>query len=138
MAKYWLLKSEPFKYSWEQLLKDGKTFWDGVRNFQARKNLMAMKKGDKCFFYHSNEGLCIMGIVEVIKEHYPDPTDNTGKWVCVDIKPCKSFKKPVTLQEIKEHPVLKNMQFVKQQRLSVSVVTPEEYEIICKLGGVSA
>ncbi len=138
MANYWLLKSEPFKYSWEQLLKDGKTFWDGVRNFQARKNLMAMKKGDKCFFYHSNEGLCIMGIAEVIKEHYPDPTDNTGKWVCVDIKPYKSLKKPVTLQEIKEHPVLKNMQFVKQQRLSVSAVTPEEYEIICKLGGVSA
>jgi len=138
MENYWLLKSEPFKYSWEQLLKDGQTFWDGVRNFQARKNLMSMKKGDKCFFYHSNEGLCIMGVAEVIKEHYPDPTDNTGKWVCVDIKPYKSFKKPVTLQEIKEHPVLKNMQFVKQQRLSVSIVTPEEYKILCELGGTSA
>ncbi len=134
--QYWLIKSEPFKYSWEKLLKDGKTFWDGVRNFQARKNLMSMKKGDKCLFYHSNEGLAIVGIAEVIKEHYPDPTDNTGKWVCVDIKPYESFKNPITLQKIKEHPVLKNMQFVKQQRLSVSQVSEGEYKIICKLGGI--
>lgn len=136
MAQYWLIKSEPFKYSWEQLLKDGKTFWDGVRNFQARKNLMAMKKGDKCLFYHSNEGLAIVGIAEVIKEHYPDPTDDTGKWVCVDVKPYQSLKKPVTLEEIKKHPQLKNMQFVRQQRLSVSQVTEQEYEIICELGGL--
>jgi predicted RNA-binding protein with PUA-like domain len=136
MEKYWLIKSEPFKYSWEQLLSDGKTFWDGVRNFQARNYLKEMKVGDKCLFYHSNEGLCIMGIAEVIKEHYPDPTDNTEQWVCVDVKPYKSFKKPVSLQQIKEHPVLKNMQFVRQQRLSVSKVTKEEYDIICKLGGI--
>ncbi|HPQ08504.1 MAG TPA: EVE domain-containing protein [Bacteroidia bacterium] len=136
MEKYWLIKSEPFKYSWEQLLSDGKTFWDGVRNFQARNYLKEMKVGDKCLFYHSNEGLCIRGIAEVIKEHYPDPTDNTQQWVCVDVKPYKSFKKPVSLQQIKEHPVLKNMQFVRQQRLSVSKVTKEEYDIICKLGGI--
>ncbi|RME17151.1 MAG: EVE domain-containing protein [Bacteroidetes bacterium] len=133
---YWLIKSEPFKYSWEQLLKDGKTFWDGVRNFQARKNLMSMKKGDKCLFYHSNEGLAIVGIAEVIREYYPDPTDETGKWVCVDVKPYKPLKRPVTLQEIKEHPVLQKMQFVRQQRLSVSIVTEQEYNIICQLGGI--
>lgn len=136
MPQYWLIKSEPFKYSWEQLLNDGKTFWDGVRNFQARKNLMSMQKRDKCLFYHSNEGLAIVGIAEVIKEHYPDPTENTGKWVCVDIKPYKSLKKPVRLEEIKSHPVLKSMQLVKQQRLSVSKVTEDEYKIICELGGV--
>ncbi|GAB4201871.1 MAG: EVE domain-containing protein [Bacteroidia bacterium] len=133
---YWLIKSEPFKYSWEQLLKDGKTFWDGVRNFQARKHLTMMKKGDKCLYYHSNEGLAIVGIAEVVKEYYPDPTDETGKWVCVDVKPYKTLKRPVTLQEIKAHPILKNMQFVKQQRLSVSKVTEQEYEIICQLGGI--
>lgn len=133
---YWLIKSEPFKYSWDRLLKEGKTFWDGVRNFQARKNLMSMKKGDKCLFYHSNEGLAIVGIAEVIKEYYPDPTDDSGKWVCVDVKPYKTLKRPVTLQEIKAHPILKNMQFVKQQRLSVSSVTEQEYEIICQLGGI--
>lgn len=136
MPQYWLIKSEPFKYSWEQLLKDGQTFWDGVRNFQARKHLVEMKKGDKCLFYHSNEGLAIVGIAEVIKEHYPDPTDSTGKWLCVDVKPFKSLKRPVTLQEIKNHPQLKNMQFVKQQRLSVSKVTEQEYQIICELGGI--
>ncbi|MEW6774109.1 MAG: EVE domain-containing protein [Bacteroidota bacterium] len=136
MPQYWLIKSEPFKYSWEQLLKDGQTFWDGVRNFQARKHLMEMKKGDKCLFYHSNEGLAVVGIAEVIKEHYPDPTDNTGKWVCVDVKPYKSLKRPLTLQEIKNYPQLKNMQFVKQQRLSVSKVTEQEYQIICELGGI--
>ncbi|MCX7729003.1 MAG: EVE domain-containing protein [Bacteroidia bacterium] len=136
MSQYWLLKSEPYKYSWDQLLKDGSTFWDGVRNYQARKNLMSMRKGDKCLFYHSNEGLAIVGIAEVIKEHYPDPTDKTGKWVCVDIKPYKNLKKPITLQEIKTHSVLKNMQFIKQQRLSVSMVTEKEYEIICELGGI--
>ncbi|GAB4448150.1 MAG: EVE domain-containing protein [Bacteroidia bacterium] len=136
MPQYWLIKSEPVKYSWEQLLKDGQTFWDGVRNFQARKHLMEMKKGDKCLFYHSNEGLAVVGIAEVIKEHYPDPTDNTGKWVCVDVKPYKSLKRPLTLQEIKNYPQLKNMQFVKQQRLSVSKVTEQEYQIICELGGI--
>lgn len=135
MPAYWLIKSEPYKYSWEQLLKDGKTFWDGVRNFQARKNLMSMKKGDLCLFYHSNEGLAIVGIAEVVKEYYPDPTDETRKWVCVDIKPQKSLKKTVGLQEIKNHPVLKNMQFVKQPRLSVSRVSDQEFEIICQLGG---
>lgn len=136
MPQYWLIKSEPFKYSWEQLLNDGQTFWDGVRNFQARKNLMSMQKGDKCLFYHSNEGLAIVGIAEVIKEYYPDPTDPTGKWVCVDIKPYKSLQKPVRLEEIKSHPVLQSMQLVKQQRLSVSKVTEDEYKMICKLGGV--
>lgn len=134
--QYWLLKSEPFKYSWEQLLKDGKTFWDGVRNFQARKNLMSMKKGDLCLFYHSNEGLSVVGIAQVIQEHYPDPTDATGKWVCVDIKPYQTLPQPISLQEIKNHPTLKNMQFIKQQRLSVSKVTEQEFETICALAGL--
>ncbi len=136
MSQYWLIKSEPFKYSWEQLLKDKKTFWDGIRNFQARKNLMSMKKGDKCLFYHSNEGLAIVGVAEVIQTYYPDPADTTGRWVCVDIQPYKNLKKYVSLQEIKSHPVLKNMPFVKQQRLSVSIVSKEEYDIICQLGGI--
>ncbi len=134
---YWLIKSEPFKYSWQQFLKDGKTFWDGVRNYQARNNLMKMKKGDRCLFYHSNEGMAIVGIAEVIKEYYIDPTANKSEnWVCVDIKPYQELKIPVTLQTIKSTKALSTMQLIKQQRLSVSVVTEQEFETICKLGGL--
>ncbi|MCU0375484.1 MAG: EVE domain-containing protein, partial [Chitinophagaceae bacterium] len=94
---YWLVKSEPFKYSWQQFVHDKQTFWDGVRNYQARNNLKAMKKGDLAFFYHSNEGLEIVGIAKVVKEHYQDPTTDDTNWVVVDLKPVKAFKKPVSL-----------------------------------------
>ena len=130
---YWLLKSEPFKYSWDTFVKDKQTFWDGVRNYAARNNLKAMKKGDHCFFYHSNEGLCIVGVAKVIKEHYQDPTTNEEAWVSVDIAPHKALKKHVTLAEIKADPVLKNMQLVRLSRLSVASVTKEEYEHILEL-----
>lgn len=130
---YWLIKSEPFKYSWEQFLKDKKTFWDGVRNYGARNNLKAMKKGDLAFFYHSNEGVEIVGIAEVIKEHYPDPEDE--KWVMVDFKPKKTLKNPVKLTQIKAEPSLQNMDLVRLGRLSVQTVKPEEWEKVLELAG---
>ncbi|MCS6795777.1 MAG: EVE domain-containing protein [Raineya sp.] len=134
--QYWLLKSEPYKYSWKQLLQDGTTFWDGVRNFQARNNLKAMKIGDLACFYHSNEGKEIVGIVKVIKEAYPDHTTDEPNWVMVDVAPVCSLKKPVDLATIKAHPVLKDMALVRQSRLSVVPLTENEFNIICKLGEV--
>jgi predicted RNA-binding protein with PUA-like domain len=133
---YWLVKSEPFKYSWDQFVKDGKTFWDGVRNYAARNNLKAMKKGDQVFFYHSNEGLEIVGIAEVAKEHYQDPTTTDPNWVVVDLKPLKPLKKPVTLAQVKADKRLANLQLVRLGRLSVSAVTPEEHKIIMELAGM--
>lgn len=133
---YWLIKSEPFKYSWEQFLKDKKTFWDGVRNYAARNNLKAMKKGDLALFYHSNEGLCVVGIAKVVKEHYQDPTTEETAWVAVDFAPFKTLKTPVTLEQIKKDKQLQDMQLVKLQRLSVSIVKPEEFDRICMLGGL--
>src|ERR1051326_4610172 len=133
---YWLVKSEPFKYSWEQLVKDKKTAWTGVRNYAARNNLKAMKKGDLCFFYHSNEGLHIVGIAKVVKEFYQDPTTTEDAWVCVDVEPYKTLKKPVELSELKKDKLLKEMQFVKIGRLSVSVVKKEEFDKVCLLGGL--
>lgn len=130
---YWLIKSEPYKYSWDQLVKDGKTCWDGVRNYAARNNLRAMKKGDLAFFYHSNEGLCIVGIAKVVKEHYQDPTTKEEAWLAVDFAPFKKLKKPVTLADIKASKPLENMQLLRLPRLSVSSVTPAEYEFIMKL-----
>jgi predicted RNA-binding protein with PUA-like domain len=130
---YWLLKSEPFKYSWEQLEKDKKTFWDGVRNYAARNNLRAMKKGDLAFFYHSNEGLEIVGIVKIIKEAYQDPTTKEVAWVAVDVAPFKKLKKPVTLAQIKSDKRLQNIALVKLSRLSVQPVTPEEWDFIIEL-----
>jgi len=130
---YWLLKSEPFKYSWEQLEKDKKTFWDGVRNYAARNNLRAMKKGDLAFFYHSNEGLEIVGIVKIIKEAYQDPTTKEEAWVAVDVAPFKKLKKPVTLAQIKSDKRLQNIALVKLSRLSVQSVTPEEWDFIIEL-----
>src|SRR5215216_450892 len=131
---YWLVKSEPSVWSWDQQVAKGAKgeAWTGVRNFTARQNLVAMKKGDRAFFYHSNEGKEIVGIVEIIKEAYPDPTDKTGKFVMVDVKPVKPLKKPVTLADIKSHVTLKNMALVKQSRLSVSPVTADEWKIIAK------
>lgn len=135
---YWLVKSEPFKYSWEQFLEDGKTVWDGVRNYAARINLKEMKKGDKALFYHSNEGLCIVGIAEVLKEAYPDPTIDDDRWVAVDLKPVKSLKKPVTLADMKQVPELENMDLIRLGRLSVGRVTDKEYKIVMKMAGEKA
>jgi len=134
--KYWLVKSEPFKYSWDQFVKDKKTFWDGVRNYTARNNLRAMSVGDQVFFYHSNEGLAIVGIAEVVKEAYQDPTTEDTNWVVVEIKPVKALPKPVTLADIKQEKTLVEMQLVKLGRLSVSAVTPAEYKKILKMGGL--
>jgi len=128
---YWLAKSEPSAYSWEELLKDKKTAWTGVRNYAARIHLKAMKKDDHVFFYHSNEGLCIVGIAKVVKEAYPDPTDT--EWVAVDIAPVETLKKPVTLAQMKAEKKLAGMALIRIGRLSVSPVTKAEYEIIYKM-----
>ncbi|HKP27645.1 MAG TPA: EVE domain-containing protein [Dongiaceae bacterium] len=133
---YWLMKSEPSAYSYEQLVKDKKTGWTGVRNFQASANMKAMKVGDRVFFYHSNEGLAVVGIAEVAKTYYPDPTDKTQRFGMVDIKPVEALKKPVTLADIKKDAKLKDMVLVKNSRLSVQPVTPDEWKHICQLGGV--
>lgn len=133
---FWLVKSEPFKYSWEQFVKDGKTFWDGVRNYGARNNLRAMKKGDRVLFYHSNEGLAIVGIAEVVKEAYQDPTTTDTNWVVVDLKPVKAMPKPVTLAEIKTEPTLQNMDLVRLSRLSVGTVKEKEYKKVLAMGGI--
>lgn len=131
---YWLVKSEPFKYSWDQFVKDGSTFWDGVRNYQARNNLQAMKKGDKVLFYHSNEGMAVVGLASVLKEAYPDPTIDDDRWVVVDLKAGKPFKTPVTLKEMKEQPGLQSLSLIRQGRLSVCDVSKEEFDIIVNLG----
>lgn len=130
---YWLVKSEPFKYSWAQFLKDKKATWDGVRNYAARNNMRAMKKGDMVFFYHSNEGLEIVGIAKVIKEAYQDPTTDDTAWSVVDIAPHQTLKKTVTLADIKADKQLANMQIIKLARLSVSAVTAKEFERIIEL-----
>lgn len=130
---YWLVKSEPFKYSWDQFVADKKTFWDGVRNYAARNNLKAMKKGEEVFFYHSNEGLEIVGIAKVVKEFYQDPTTDEEAWVVVDLAPVRKLKKPVTLAQIKASKALANMAILKLGRLSVTPVTPEEWEEILLL-----
>lgn len=130
---YWLVKSEPAKYSWEQFVKDKRTVWDGIRNYAARLHLRAMKKGDEVFFYHSNEGLQIVGIAVVLKEAYPDPTSDDDQWVAVDLKPHKKLKSPVSLEQIKKHRSLKEMALIKISRLSVQPVTDEEWKTILKL-----
>lgn len=132
---YWLLKSEPFKYPWEQLVKDKKTFWDGVRNYAARNNLRAMKKGDLAFFYHSNEGTEIVGICKIVGEAYQDPTTTEEAWVVVDVAPVKALKKPVTLAQVKATPGLANMALIKLSRLSVQPVTEAEWYTILGLAG---
>lgn len=130
---YWLVKSEPFKYSWQQFEKEGQTFWDGVRNYAARNNLKAMKKGDLVFWYHSNEGLEIVGIAQVIKEAYQDPTTVDEAWVVVDLKPYKKLKKPVSLAQIKAEKTLANMDLVRLSRLSVGTVRKQEWEKIIEM-----
>ncbi|HRE49914.1 MAG TPA: EVE domain-containing protein [Flavitalea sp.] len=130
---YWLVKSEPFVYSWDQLVKDKHTSWDGVRNYAARNNLRAMKKNDEVFFYHSNEGLAIVGIAKVSKEAYPDPTADKDAWVSVELKPVKPLSHPVSLSDIKADKRLKDMALVKLGRLSVQPVTDKEWSIIMEL-----
>jgi len=132
---YWLIKSEPVKYSWDKFVEDKQTFWDGVRNYQARNNLKAMKKGDEVFFYHSNEGLEIVGIAKVAKEAYQDPTTDDANWVVVDFKPVKKLQKPVTLATIKADIRLEKIALVRLSRLSVCPITNEEWDIILELGG---
>ena len=127
---YWLVKSEPFKYSWEQFEKDGVTFWDGVRNYAARNNLKAMQKGDLVFWYHSNEGLEIVGIAKVVKEFYQDPTTTEETWVVVDLKPYKKLKVAVSLAQVKAIKSLANMALVRLGRLSVQPVTEDEWNIV--------
>lgn len=131
---HWLIKSEPFKYSWDQFVADKQTFWDGVRNYAARNNLRAMRKGDEVFFYHSNEGLEIVGICKVVKEAYQDPTTDDLNWVVVNLKPLKKLKRPVSLSTIKADKRLAGIELVRLSRLSVSAVTDDEWNIILELG----
>ena len=132
-VNYWLLKSEPSTWSWEDQVKAGVEMWDGVRNYQARNSLMNMKKKDLCFFYHSVSEKLIIGIVEVVKEHYPDPTDKTGRFVVTDVKTKRKLKRPVSLEEIKSTPKLSNMSLIKQSRLSVMPLTKNEWDTIIKI-----
>lgn len=136
--RYWLFKSEPSTWSWQQQVQAGAkgTHWNGVRNHLAKKNMMAMSCGDFGFFYHSNEGKEIVGMVEVIKEYYPDDSDPTGKFVMVDVKALKPLKKPITLADVKAMPALATMSLVTSMRLSVQPVTAAEWKIVCGMGGV--
>jgi predicted RNA-binding protein with PUA-like domain len=133
---FWLVKSEPEAYSWTQFVKDGKAAWTGVRNFQARNNLRAMKKGDTVFFYHSVTDKQVVGLSKVAKEFYPDATAEEGDWSCVDLVPDKAFKQPVTLEVIKTDKILSTMPLVKQSRLSVTPLSKEQAERLLKLGGM--
>ncbi|HXP48613.1 MAG TPA: EVE domain-containing protein [Bacteroidia bacterium] len=128
---YWLVKSEPSVYSWEKFVKDKKTVWDGVRNYAARLHLRAMKKDDQVFFYHSNEGMCIVGIAKVVKEGYPDPKEKD--WTVVDLAPVEALKKPVSLQDIKAEKKLATIPLIRIGRLSVMPIKKEEYEIIMRM-----
>ncbi|MBC6406071.1 MAG: EVE domain-containing protein [Rhodospirillales bacterium] len=134
---YWLMKSEPFKYPWDQLVEDGRTEWDGVRNHQAARNLKAMRIGDRAFFYHSNEGKDVVGVCEIVKEAYPDPSDPSGRFVMVDVVPLAPMPRPVTLKQIKAAPDLAELALVRQSRLSVCPVRDQEWAIVCKMGGLS-
>ncbi len=135
MAKsYWLVKSEPFKYSWDQFVKDGSTYWDGVRNAQARNNLKAMKKGDGVLYYHSNEGKEVVGVAKVTRTAYPDPTTDDERWVVVDLEPVKPLKNPVPLQVIKADKTLAKIPLVTQSRLSVMPLDKDAFDYIVKLG----
>jgi len=134
--QYWLFKSEPGAWSWDDQVKEGTAEWDGVRNYQANNNMKAMKKGDKGFFYHSVNEKQIVGIVEVAKEHYPDHTDKSGKFGMVDVKAMEPVKTPVTLADIKAEPKLADLALVKQSRLSVVPVGKNEWKLLCKMAGV--
>jgi predicted RNA-binding protein with PUA-like domain len=131
---HWLVKSEPFKYSWEKFNKDGRTFWDGVRNYQARNNLREMKEGDLVLFYHSNDGKNVVGIAKVVKEFYQDPTTSDPNWVVVDLAPVQSLAKPVSLEQIKAEESLKDISLVRQGRLSVMPLKATEFDKILEMG----
>ncbi len=135
---YWLLKSEPFKYSWDRMLADGRTHWDGVRNHQASNNLKAMQVGDRAFFYHSNEGLAVVGVVEIARTYYPDPSDPAGRFGMVDVQPVTPVVTPVTLKQMKADPELQGMALVRQSRLSVCPVSDAEWAHVCALAGIEA
>jgi len=131
---HWLVKSEPFKYSWEKFNKDGRTFWDGVRNYQARNNLREMKEGDLVLFYHSNDGKNVVGVAKVVKEFYQDPTTSDPNWVVVDLAPVESLAKPVSLEQIKSEESLKDISLVRQGRLSVMPLKATEFDKILEMG----
>ena len=131
---YWLTKSEPSKYSWDALVKDGSTYWDGVRNHEARNNLAAMKKGDLVLYYHSNEGKEVVGVARVMRESYPDPTSDDPRWVVVDIEPVVPVNEPVSLKQIKADPALDQIALVRRSRLSVIPLGSQEFRYILKLG----
>lgn len=133
LKKYWLIKSEPTAYTFDQLIKDKKTAWTGIRNYTARNHLKAMQVGDELLFYHSNVGKEIVGLAKVVKTFYQDPTSQDAAWVCVDVAAVRKFKKPVSLETIKNHAILKNMQIVRLSRMSVSMVLPEEFKVVCEL-----
>jgi predicted RNA-binding protein with PUA-like domain len=132
---HWLVKSEPAKYSFSDLVRDGKTVWDGVRNNQAAIYLRTMKVGDETFYYHSQEGLAVVGVAKVVRESFPDPSDPTGRFVAVELAPVRAFPKPVTLAEIKATPALAGMTMLRLFRLSVTPITPDEWRIIREMGG---
>jgi predicted RNA-binding protein with PUA-like domain len=134
--QHWLIKSEPSTYSFERLVADGHTVWDGVRNFEARNNLRAMKKGDLCLFYHSNEGKAVVGIARVSRDGYPDPAD--AEWTAVDVEPVRALARPVTLEEMRAQKALSAMAMVRRPRISVTPVTPEEYEAVLALAKTKA
>lgn len=133
MPNYWLIKSEPFKYGWDDLIAEEEGVWDGVRNHSAKLNLKAMEVGDQCFFYHSREGLEIVGIAEVSVADILDPTDETGKWAAVKVKPLRKLEKPVSLKQIKAEPRLETCELVRLSRLSVAKITAQEWQIICEM-----
>ena len=133
---YWLVKSEPSVYSWDQFVKDKKTAWEGVRNFAARNNLRAMQKGDRVLYYHSNEGLAVVGVAEVVKESYQDPTTDDPNWVVVDLKPVKALAKPVTLAQMKSDTDFADMGLIRIGRLSVSSVSEPQFNKIINMGGI--
>ena len=135
---HWLLKSEPTKYSWDNMVRDGRTHWDGVRNFQASNNLRAMQAGDRAFFYHSNEGKEIVGVVEIVRPFYPDPGDPSGKFGLVDVAPVMPVKTPVTLAAMKGMPELAGMALLRQSRLSVCPVSEAEWQVVCRAAGIDA
>ena len=132
--QHWLVKSEPFKYSWDKFNEDGRTFWDGVRNYQARNNLREMKEGDLVLFYHSNEGKNVVGIAKVVKESYQDPTTEDTNWLVVDLVPVESLKNPVSLEQIKKEESLKDISLVRQGRLSVMELKATEFDKILEMG----
>lgn len=134
---HWLVKQEPDAYSWDQFVRDKGTSWTGVRNFQARNNLRAMKKGDEVFYYHSVTGKSVVGTARVVREAYGDPTAEDGDWSCVDLIPRQAFPTPVTLEEIKANPALRDIALLRQSRLSVMPLTSAEAEMLCQLGGLA-